>query len=110
MTECSVNVITRGTTVQVEAIFYDAFDLPAAPASVEISFNYVEGSERKTASYPMAYNILLEKWTYNWETTGFAPGTVYWSIRTDPETSPAYAADGSFPLKANAANLGAEVL
>ena len=55
----------------------------------------------------MVFNLLTGIFTYQWDSTPSQPCTVFWSIRTNPTTQPAYAGDGSFTLGANAANLNA---
>lgn len=106
--DCQTRVtLTRGTTMHVEATFFDAFDLPARPNKVEITFNFVAGGQRQSASFPMVFNLFTGIWVYDWDTTGKTPGEVFFSIRSDPDTSPAYAGDGSFKLSANQANFNA---
>lgn len=97
----------RGATVHAEAVFFDINGAPASPSSVEITFNFVNDGERVSQSFAMSFNLLQSLWQYDWDTAGITPGSIDWSIRSDPSTLPVYVADGCFELSGNAANLNA---
>lgn len=97
----------RGATVHAEVIFFDIDGGPASPASAEITFNYINEGERVSQSFAMSFNVLKSLWQYDWNSEGITPGTIEWSIRSDPSTQPVYVADGCFELSGNAANLNA---
>lgn len=95
----------RGATLRFATQFYDYDCVEVQPASAEVVINYATAdnpvNQVTIAMTPPTVDQV--KWTAQWDSRGALPGTVFWSIHSDPPT-PVSVEDGSFALKANAAN------
>jgi hypothetical protein len=109
MSDCPqiITCTVRGNTVFVTAQFFDQYGEPAEPSSVMASFDYAQNGARATQDFPMIFNSFSGMWNYNWDSSGIDPCEVFWSVFTDPSVQPIYAAEGSFTVAANNANLNA---
>lgn len=90
----------RGNLIQFSTTFSDVNGNPVAPdsASVEIRTAPLE-ADPITVVIPMSNSG--GTWTAEWNTTGVAPGLVYWCITS---INPPGADQGTFDLIANWAN------
>lgn len=102
--------LVRGQTAYWTTTFYDQNGNVTQPGSATINVVYPDaqgagtGGTDTTSISMVAPTPPAVTWTAQLDTRGFGPGSVAWSIHSDP--GPPYAVeDGSFTLTANPANL-----
>lgn len=99
--------LTRGTTIYFTTTFYDQNNNIVQPDSATINIVYPDqtsgGTDTATVNMT-APSAPATAWTAEWDSRAVGPGTVSWSLHSEP--GPPYAVeDGSFVLTANPANL-----
>lgn len=92
----------RGSTVTLIATnFLDRDGAATTPAAVTAYLDYPTGNRcRAQSNYAMTENS--GEWTYDWDSSIAAPGTVFWSVRAEGDDN--FAEDDQFQLTANIAN------
>jgi hypothetical protein len=89
----------RGSTIEWQTIFYDAYGNIVQPNGATLSIAYPNGTI-EIAMSPGPSPI----WVAQWDSRGATPGQVAWSIHSNSPV-PSSVEDGAFVLSANAANL-----
>src|SRR5258706_11351000 len=94
----------RGATLRFATQFYDYDGVEVQPAAADVVIVYSTPSAGpQTVTVPMTPPSGAQlKWTATWDSRGATPGSVQWSIHSDPPT-PVSVEDGLLTLKANAA-------